>query len=59
MDQLPKDPIILFSFINTRLRDNYPDLDTLCEDLHVDRADLEKRLSAAGFEYLPEQNQFR
>lgn len=59
MDNLPQDPIILFSFVNTRLRDNYPDLDALCEDLHVDREALEARLSAAGFQYLPEQNQFR
>ncbi len=59
MDSLPQDPIILFSFINTRLRDNYPSLDALCDDMHIDRAALEERLAAAGFEYLPEQNQFR
>lgn len=56
---LPEDPFILLSFINTRLRDNYSDLDVLCEDLGIERAALEKRLSDAGFEYMPQINQFR
>lgn len=59
MDQLPKDPAILFSFINTRLRDVYSDLDQLCDDMHIDRQELEKILAEAGFEYSPEQNKFR
>lgn len=58
MDTLPKDPAILLSFINTRLRDVYPDLDHLCDDMHIDRSELEKRLAGAGFEYSPEQNKF-
>lgn len=56
---LPEDPFILLSFINTRLRDNYSDLDVLCEDLGIERGALEKRLSDAGFEYMPQINQFR
>lgn len=59
MDQLPSDPAILLSFINTRLRDNYPSLDALCDDMHLSRPELEKRLAEAGFEYSPEQNKFR
>jgi len=59
MDQLPKDPAILLSFINTRLRDVYSDLDHLCDDMHIDRHELEKLLAEAGFEYLPQQNTFR
>ena len=59
MEQLPQDPYILLSFINTRLRDQYPDLDTLCRQMDVDRAELEKKLGAAGFEYIPGANQFR
>ena len=31
MDQLPKDPVILLSYINTQLRDFYPSLDAFCE----------------------------
>ena len=51
MLELPKDPMMLMSVINMKLRDFYSDLDALCEDLDIDRNDLEKTLSAAGFEY--------
>ena len=30
---LPKDPMVLLSFINTKLRDDYPSLDELCSSL--------------------------
>ena len=30
---LPNDPIMLLSMINLKLRDFYPTLDALCEDL--------------------------
>lgn len=57
--QLPSDPAILLSYINTRLRDDYPQgLDALCEDMGIDRAAIEKRLAEAGFEYNPSQNRF-
>lgn len=59
MDQLPQDPIMLMSVINTRLRDIYPSLQALCEDLNIDRAQLESRLQSAGFTYIPAINQFR
>ena len=52
--ELPKDPMILFSFINTKLRDKYTSLDELCDDLDINKADLK----AAGFEYNPNQNKF-
>lgn len=56
--ELPNDPMILFSFVNTKLRDNYPSLDVLCEDLHLNKETLLKKLAAAGFEYNPSQNKF-
>lgn len=55
---LPKDPMMLMSFINMKLRDFYPSLDSLCEDLNIDRAELESSLKEAGFEYSPENNRF-
>ena len=55
---LPSDPMILFSVVNTKLRDEYPSLEALCDDLQVDRQQLESRLSQAGFEYNPAQNKF-
>lgn len=58
MDQLPQDPYILMSFINTKLRDEYSSLSLLCEDLDIDQAELESRLHTAGFEYSPQNNKF-
>ena len=56
---LPQDPIILLGFVNTRLRDQYASLDALCEDLQADKAALVEKLSAVGFEYDPDSNQFK
>ncbi len=56
--ELPKDPMILFSFINTKLRDCYPSLDALCEDMHIDKVELTETLRAIGFEYSLEYNKF-
>jgi hypothetical protein len=56
---LPKDPFILYSMVNMKLRDAYPSLDALCEDLEEDRKEIEELLSAVGFTYDEEHNCFR
>lgn len=56
---LPQDPFMLLSFVNMKLRDEYADLDELCASAGIVRAELEKKLGEAGFEYLPEIKQFR
>ena len=56
--ELPNDPMMLFSFINMKLRDCYSSLDALCEDLNVNKAEIISRLKAAGFEYNEQQNKF-
>ena len=56
--ELPKDPMMLFSLIDMKLRDFYPSLDALCSDLNVNKEDIVNRLKEAGFEYNPEQNKF-
>ena len=33
---MPKDPMMLMSFINMKLRDFYPTLDALCDDMDFD-----------------------
>lgn len=58
MDELPKDPAMLMSFLNMKLRDNYRSLDELCDDLGIDRQELLDRMKKLGMEYLPEQNKF-
>ncbi len=56
---LPKDPYMLLSFVNMKLRDEYPSLTDMCDDLDVDMSDIIKTLAETGFEYIPEINQFR
>lgn len=58
MNGLPQDPMMLMSVINMKLRDFYTDLDTLCEDLSIDRKELEEILGKAGFEYSEENKRF-
>ena len=37
---LPRDPVMLLSVVNTKLRDYYSTLDVLCEDMQVDKQEL-------------------
>lgn len=55
---LPTDPAMLYSVVNMKLRDYYPSLDALCQDMDVDRSELERRLADAGFEYDTTNNKF-
>lgn len=57
-DGIPQDSMILFSYINLKLRDNYDSLDELCEDLDIDRDELCGKLASAGFEYSEKYNKF-
>lgn len=56
---LPQDDFMLLSFINTKLRDEYPSLDALCEDFDADRRDIERRLNALGYSYDETRNAFK
>ena len=55
---LPKDPVILLSFVNTKLRDNYSSLEDLCADFDADPAQVSAVLAALDYHYDPERNQF-
>ena len=55
---LPNDPMILLSFINTKLRDDYPTLDDLCDDLQEDKTELVQKLKAIDYTYDAELNRF-
>lgn len=55
---LPQDPMILLSYVNTKLRDEYPSLDDLCGDLDADKEELIRRLEAVNYTYSAEQNRF-
>ena len=56
--KLPEDPMMLYSFINMKLRDFYPSLDALCEDMNVERDEIIRTLKTVGFEYIPARNRF-
>ena len=59
---LPQDPIMLLSYINTQLRDNYSSLDDLAEGLDLsedDKFSITHKLGAIGYNYNSEFNQFK
>lgn len=55
---MPKDPVILLSYINTQLRDFYPTLADFCEDKAVNQNEIEQKLSRIDYVYDPAVNQF-
>ena len=56
--QLPEDPMMLYSALNMKLRDYYSSLDELCNDLGIDRKEIEDKLRQVGFEYDAKMNKF-
>lgn len=55
---VPQDPVILLSFINTKLRDFYPSLEELGKDLGVDTNEIVEKLKMINYEYDEKQNRF-
>lgn len=55
---LPKDPFILFSYVNTKLRDRDASLAIFCEEEQADEQALRAKLAEVGFEYNADRNQF-
>lgn len=59
MSNIPKDPNMLYSYINLKLRDEYDSLDELCSSLDISKDDVIEALTRAGYEYNKDVNQFR
>lgn len=55
---IPNDPVMLLSYINTQLRDFFPSLDELCSSLSLDKDSLIKTLETIDYSYNDQQNQF-
>lgn len=55
---IPKDPVMLLSFVNMKLRDFYPNLEAMCEALDVDQKELVEKLAGIDYHYDKERNQF-
>lgn len=56
---IPKDPVILLGFINTKLRDFYPNLEELCKSLSLEEKELCSILAGIDYYYDAKVNQFR
>lgn len=56
--RIPKDPYMLLSYTNTKLRDEYHSLEDLCKSLNIDQVELENVLSSIDYTYVRELNRF-
>ena len=56
---VPKDPNILYSYLNMMLRDRFSSLEELCTVNDADADEIKDILKEAGYTYDPEINQFR
>ncbi|HIQ75270.1 MAG TPA: DUF4250 domain-containing protein [Candidatus Cottocaccamicrobium excrementipullorum] len=55
---VPKDPVMLLSYVNTQLRDHYSTLEEMCSALDLDQQKLVDTLAGIQYTYQKEQNQF-
>ena len=53
------DPQLLVGLVNTEIRNHCDDLEDLCRTHDIDQARLISHLAEAGYDYFPEQTQFR
>ena len=55
---IPNDPVMLLSFANSQLRDNYPSLEEFCSSYGVDKSELEEKLKKLDYMYDKDKNRF-
>ena len=58
MSTIPNDPMMLLSYINTKLRDNYDNLSALCDDLELNADDIISKLASIDYAYNSKLNRF-
>ncbi len=56
---LPNDPVILLSYVNTLLRDDYPSFEEMCKSLCVSGEEITDKLKTIGYTYDSNSNSFR
>lgn len=59
MTNIPNDPVMLLSFLNTKLRDEYHSLTKLCDDLHLNKNDVLLKMMTIDYRYDPTIKQFK
>lgn len=55
---LPQDPVMLLSYVNLKLRDQYQSLEEMCDDLDIPASRVTEPLEAIDYHYSAERNQF-
>ena len=58
MANIPNDPVMLLSYINTQLRDVYPDMEELGKALGIDPGTVDEKLAEIDYEYDARKNQY-
>ena len=56
---IPKDPVMLLSYVNTQLRDFYSSLDALCEDKGIEKEELVEKMKSIEYVHEVDRHQFR
>ena len=59
MNSIPKDPNMLYSYINMMLRDEFDSLEEFCAAKDVSPEEILNILAASGYSYDETINQFR
>lgn len=55
---IPKDPVMLLSYVNTQLRDYYESLEALCSCRGMKKKELLEKLDSIDYHYDERTNQF-
>ena len=57
-ENVPNNPMMLLSFTNTKLRDEFSSLNDMCYDLEIDRKEIEEKLGMINYHYDQKLNRF-
>ena len=55
---MPKDPIMLLTYVNTQLRDHYSSLDDFCAAEGAVKSEIVQKLASVNYEYSDKENRF-
>ena len=59
MNMFPSDPVMLLSYVNMKLRDQYDSLDAFCDDFDISKQEIIEKLKNIDYIYDIEKNQFK
>lgn len=56
---IPQNPVMLLSFVNTKLRDEFDNLEAFCDYYDVSQEEIEEKLKQIDYYYQKNINQFK